>query len=180
MASLGRRQFQQLLFRSVVYPDLEHRKLGFEIGRPFLRRLKRWKYRLHPAIDFQAKALSHHKVGACDVAGLRLVRYRQRLFFGNSFAPSLSNHSAEFCRELPLQCKSNSQGDLIMANRPIFDMASRLHDFEPFHIANGLRCAGQGIPNGIIDTLFGRSYEFQDLVDMILHFRSNWHDEPPL
>ena len=43
-----------------------------------------------------------------------------------------------FCRELPLQRKSNSQGDLVMANRPIFNVASRLHDFEPFHIANGL------------------------------------------
>jgi len=64
MALLNRRQFQQLLFRSVVHLDLEHRKLGFEIPRPFLRRLKRWKYRLHPAIDFQAKALGHHKVSA--------------------------------------------------------------------------------------------------------------------
>ena len=84
IASLSRRQFQQLLFRSVVHLDLEHRKLGFEIPRPFLRRFKRWKYRLHPAIDFQAKALGHHKVSACDVAGLRLVRHRQRLFHGNS------------------------------------------------------------------------------------------------
>src|SRR6476659_6470260 len=65
-------------------PDLEHRKLGFEIPRPLLRRFKRWKYRLHPAIDFQTKALGHHKVSACDVAGLRLVRHRQRLFHGNS------------------------------------------------------------------------------------------------
>jgi hypothetical protein len=85
MALLNRRQFQQLLFRSVVHPDLEHRKLGFEIPRPFLCRLKRRKYRLHPAIDFQAKALGHHKVSARDVARLRLVRYRQRLFHGNSF-----------------------------------------------------------------------------------------------
>src|SRR5213078_3648150 len=84
LASLSWRQFQQLLFRSVVHLDLEHRKLGFEIPRPFLRRFKRWKYCLHPAIDFQAKALGHHKVSACDVAGLRLVRYRQRLFHGNS------------------------------------------------------------------------------------------------
>jgi hypothetical protein len=45
-----------------------------------LRRFKRWKYRLHPAIDSQAKALGHRKVSACDVAGLWLVRYRQRLF----------------------------------------------------------------------------------------------------
>jgi hypothetical protein len=80
MASLSRRQFEQLLFRSVVHFDLEHRKLGFESPRPFLRRFKRWKYRLHPAIDFQAKALGHHKVSARDVAGLRLIRYRQRLF----------------------------------------------------------------------------------------------------
>jgi hypothetical protein len=72
---------------------LRHRELGFEIPRPFLRRFKRWKYRLHPAIDLQAKALGHHKVSACDVAGLRLVRHRQRLFHGNSWvAPSLCNH----------------------------------------------------------------------------------------
>ena len=77
---MRRRQFQHLFSRSVVHLDLEHRKLGFEMPRPFLRRFKRWKYRLHPAIDFQAKALGHHKVSACDVAGLRLVRYRQRLF----------------------------------------------------------------------------------------------------
>src|SRR6202795_1816276 len=74
IASLSRRQFQQLLFRSVVHLDLEHRKLGFEIPRPFLRRFKRWKYRLHPAIDFQGKALSHHKVSACVVGGWRLAR----------------------------------------------------------------------------------------------------------
>ncbi|MEH2546052.1 hypothetical protein V1283_002697 [Bradyrhizobium sp. AZCC 2262] len=65
----SRRQFHHLLFRSVVHLDLEHRKLGFEISRPFPCRFKRWKYRLHPAIDFQAKALGHHKVSACDVAG---------------------------------------------------------------------------------------------------------------
>src|ERR1700704_3515923 len=93
LASLSRRQFQQLLVRSVVHLDLKHRKLGFEIPRPFLRRFKRWKYRLHPAIDFQAKALGHHKVSAGDVAGLRLVRYRQRLFHGNSWvAPLLSSY----------------------------------------------------------------------------------------
>src|ERR1700676_1080516 len=40
--------------------------------------------------------------------------------------------------ELPFQCESNSQRDLVMSDRPIFDMASRLHDFEPFHLANGL------------------------------------------
>jgi hypothetical protein len=33
-------------------------------------KVKRWKNRLHPAIDFHAKALGHHKVSACDVAGL--------------------------------------------------------------------------------------------------------------
>jgi hypothetical protein len=84
LMSLSRRQLQQLLFRSVVYLYLEQRKLGFEIPRPFLRRFKRWKYRLHPAIDSHANALGHHKVSACDVAGMRLVRYRQRLFHGNS------------------------------------------------------------------------------------------------
>jgi hypothetical protein len=85
MASLGWRQFQQLLFRGVVHLDLEHWKLGFEIPRPFLRRFKRCKDRLHPAIDFQAKALGHHKVCACDVAGSRLVRHYQRFFHGISF-----------------------------------------------------------------------------------------------
>jgi hypothetical protein len=45
----------------VVHLDLEHRKLGFEIPRPFLRRFKRWEYCLHPAIDFQAKAFGHHR-----------------------------------------------------------------------------------------------------------------------
>jgi len=39
IASLSRRQFQQLLFRSIVHLDLEHRKIGFEIPCPFLRRL---------------------------------------------------------------------------------------------------------------------------------------------
>src|ERR1700737_3300024 len=81
--------------------------------------------------------------------------------------------------ELPFQCESNSQRDLVMSDRPIFDMASRLHDFEPFHLANGLRCAGGGILNGIFDIFFGRSYEFQDLINVILHF-SCWHGEPPL
>src|SRR5437667_345967 len=38
---------------------------------------------------------------------------------------------------LPLQRKSHAKGDLVMANGPIFDVASRLHDLEPFHIANG-------------------------------------------
>jgi hypothetical protein len=47
LVSLSRQQFQQLLLRSIVYADLENRKLGFEIPRPFLRRFKRWKYRLH-------------------------------------------------------------------------------------------------------------------------------------
>jgi hypothetical protein len=88
-----RRQFQQLLFRSVVHLDLEHRKIGFEIPCPFLRRFKRWKDRLHPAIDFQAKALGHHKVSACDVAGLRLVRYRQTPFSWQLLScPCLSDH----------------------------------------------------------------------------------------
>jgi len=32
-----------------------------------------------------------------------------------------------------------------MADRSIFDMAARLHDFEPFHIANGFLCAGDGM-----------------------------------
>jgi hypothetical protein len=71
IASLSRRQFQQLLFRSVVHLDLEHRKLGFETPRAFLRRFERWKYRLHPAIDFQAKALGQsqgQRVGCCGVA----------------------------------------------------------------------------------------------------------------
>jgi hypothetical protein len=40
--------------------------------------------------------------------------------------------------DLLLKCESNSQSDLIMSDRPFFDMASRLHDFEPFHFANGL------------------------------------------
>jgi hypothetical protein len=66
IASLSRRQFQQLLFRSVVHLDLEHRKLNIEIPCPFLSRFKRRKYRLHPAIDLQAIALGHHKVSACD------------------------------------------------------------------------------------------------------------------
>ncbi len=57
------------------------------------------------------------------------------------------------CRKLPLQRKSNAQGDLVMTNRPIFNMPSRLHDFEPFHVANGLCCAGQGILNGIFNTM---------------------------
>src|ERR1700730_16056869 len=81
--------------------------------------------------------------------------------------------------ELPFQCESNSQRDLVMSDRPIFDMASRLHDFEPLHLANGLRCAGDGMLNGIFDIFFGRSYEFQDLINVILHF-SCWHGEPPL
>jgi len=37
-----------------------------------------------------------------------------------------------------LQRKSNAQRDLVVGDRSLFDMASRLHDFEPFHIANGL------------------------------------------
>jgi hypothetical protein len=40
-------------------------------------------------------------------------------------------------RELPLQGKSNPQGDLVVADGPILDVASRLHHFEPFHEANG-------------------------------------------
>src|SRR6476661_8479915 len=37
----------------------------------------------------------------------------------------------------PLQSESNPQGDLVMANCSVLDVASRLHDFEPLHIANG-------------------------------------------
>src|ERR1700738_2350546 len=60
--------------------------LTWSIGNSALRflalfcRFKRWKYRLHPAIDFQAKALGHHNVGTWDVAGLRLVRHRHGFF----------------------------------------------------------------------------------------------------
>jgi hypothetical protein len=40
--------------------------------------------------------------------------------------------------ELLLQRESHTQQDLIMAYGPVFDMTSGLHDFEPFHLANGL------------------------------------------
>jgi hypothetical protein len=49
-----------------------------------MSRLLHGEYGLHPAVNFQAKALSHYKVGACDVPGLRFVGYRQRLFHGTS------------------------------------------------------------------------------------------------
>jgi hypothetical protein len=57
-----------------------------------------------------------------------------------SLAPVLrSQINFRFPRpELLLECESNSQSDLVMSDRPIFDMASRLHDLEPFHPANGL------------------------------------------
>jgi hypothetical protein len=40
-------------------------------------------------------------------------------------------------QELPLQGKSNPQGDLVVADGSILDVASGLHHFEPLHIANG-------------------------------------------
>jgi len=65
-----------------------------------------------------------------------------------------------------------------MAHDPVFDMASGLHDLEPFHLANGLRCACYGILDSIVDALLGRSHEIQDLVDMILHLSRDRHVEP--
>src|ERR1700740_2793358 len=65
-----------------------------------------------------------------------------------------------------------------MAHDPVFDMASGLHDLEPFHLANGLRCACYGILDSIVDALLGRSHEVQDLVDMILHLSCDRHVEP--
>jgi hypothetical protein len=62
-----------------------------------------------------------------------------------------------------------------MAHGAIFDMASRLHDFEPFHLADGLCGAGQGILDRVLDAFLGRAHEFQNLVNVILHSSDGWH-----
>src|SRR5438093_13459982 len=83
-------------------------------------------------------------------------------------------------QELPLQGKSNPQGDLVVAHGSILDVASRLHHFEPLYIANGFGCAGDRILNGILGAFLGRADEFEDLVNMVFHFGRIWHGEPPL
>jgi hypothetical protein len=56
--------------------------------------------------------------------------------------------------DLRFQCKSDAQRDLVMANRPILDMAARLHDLEPLHLANGLGRA----PDGVLDRVLNRFF----------------------
>src|SRR4051794_41979080 len=46
-------------------------------------------------------------------------------------------------------------------------MAARLHNLEPFHLANGLCGPADRVLDRILDRSLGRSDQFQDLVDVI-------------
>src|SRR5262249_54030604 len=58
--------------------------------------------------------------------------------------------------DLRFQRKSDAQRDLVVANRPILDMAARLHDLEPLHIANGLGRAPDGVLDRVVNRFFRR------------------------
>jgi hypothetical protein len=56
---------------------------------------------------------------------------------------------------LAFESETNLQSNLIVVNDPIFDMASRLNNFEPSHASNSCFCPRNGVLNCAFDALIG-------------------------
>jgi len=56
-----------------------------------------------------------------------------------------------------------------MADSSVFNVTSRLEDFEPFHFTKSLGCSGYGILNGIFYAFLRRPNQFENFVNMIFH-----------
>jgi hypothetical protein len=56
-----------------------------------------------------------------------------------------------------------------MTDRTVFNVTSRLQDFEPFHLTESFRRPSYGILDCIFYAFFGRSNKFENLVNMLFH-----------
>src|SRR4029077_1288698 len=65
--------------------------------------------------------------------------------------------------------ETDLEGDLIMRNLAVLDMAAGLDDLEPAQVAQGLRRAGDGALDRVVDALVRRTDDLNDAVDMIVH-----------
>src|SRR5271166_531466 len=64
------------------------------------------------------------------------------------------------------------ESDLIMRNLAVFDMAARLHHFEPANLPQRARRTADGVLNRVLDALLRGPCDLDDPVNMIRHRHS--------
>jgi hypothetical protein len=65
--------------------------------------------------------------------------------------------------------ESNFESDLVMRNLAVFDMAARLHHFEPANLPQRARRTPDGGLDRILDALFRGARDLDDSVNMVRH-----------
>src|ERR1700719_5083505 len=65
--------------------------------------------------------------------------------------------------------ESNFESDLVMRNLAVFDMAARLHHFEPANLPQRARRTADGDLYRVLDALFRRARDLDDSVNMVRH-----------
>src|SRR5215467_10606451 len=68
-----------------------------------------------------------------------------------------------------IQCKADLEGDLVMRDLAVFDMAARLHHFKPANLAQRARGAADAVLNRVLNTFFRRPGDLNDAVYVIGH-----------
>jgi hypothetical protein len=65
--------------------------------------------------------------------------------------------------------ESDFESDLVMRNLAVFDMAARLHHFEPANLPQRARRTPDGGLDRVLDALFRRARNLDDSVNMVRH-----------
>jgi len=92
-----------------------------------------------------------------------------RLLISVNASSRISGNQHEF----PLvQPKTDLDFDLKMGNLGISDMSTGFHDFEPIQVTQAFSGFCDGLLDGVVTAFGRRTDDFDDFIDMIVHFGS--------